>query len=69
MAIIIPIKDEKLKLLEGVITGIPHNCAIIIVSNSSREDSDRFEMEKMWWKIFATLLNATILLSIKKILI
>ena len=46
MAIIIPIKDEKLKLLEGVITGIPHNCAIIIVSNSSREDSDRFEMEK-----------------------
>lgn len=46
MAIVVPIMDEKLKLLEGVITGIPHSCTIIIVSNSSREDSDRFEMEK-----------------------
>lgn len=46
MVIIVPIKDERLKLLEGVLTGIPHNCLIIIVSNSSREDTDRFEMER-----------------------
>lgn len=46
MVIVIPIKNERLKLLEGVITGIPHNCMIIIVSNSDREETDRFEMEK-----------------------
>ena len=46
MVIVVPIKNEKLKLLEGVITGIPHNCLIIVVSNSDRDDVDRFNMEK-----------------------
>ena len=26
MAIVIPIKNERLKLLEGVLSGIPHDC-------------------------------------------
>lgn len=34
MAIVIPIKGERLKLLEGVLSGIPHDCLTIIVSNS-----------------------------------
>lgn len=46
MAIIIPIKDEKLKLFEGVISGVPHECLIIVVSNSQRKQVDRFRMEK-----------------------
>ena len=46
MAIIIPIKDEKLKLFEGVISGIPHECLIIVVSNSQRKRVDRFKMEQ-----------------------
>jgi len=45
MAIVVPIKNEKLKLFEGVISGIPHDCLIIVVSNSQIEDIDRFRME------------------------
>jgi mannosyl-3-phosphoglycerate synthase len=45
MAIVIPIKDEKLRLLEGVISGVPHDCLVIVVSNSHRERVDRFRME------------------------
>jgi mannosyl-3-phosphoglycerate synthase len=30
MAIIIPTKNEKLKLFEGVISGVPHECLIIV---------------------------------------
>ena len=52
MAIIIPTKDEKLKLFEGVISGIPHECLIIVVSNSQRGRADRFRMEKEALKQF-----------------
>jgi len=45
MAIVIPIKNEKLKLFEGVISGIPHDCLAIAVSNSQIEKVDRFRME------------------------
>jgi mannosyl-3-phosphoglycerate synthase len=46
MAIVIPVKDEKLKLFEGVISGVPHECLIIVVSNSEQEPVDRFGMER-----------------------
>jgi mannosyl-3-phosphoglycerate synthase len=46
MAIVIPTKDEKLKLFEGVVSGVPHECLIIVVSNSQRRRIDRFRMEK-----------------------
>ncbi len=46
MAIVVPTKDEKLKLFEGVISGVPHECLIIVVSNSQRKRVDRFRMEK-----------------------
>ncbi len=45
MAIVVPVKEEKLKLLEGVLSGIPNECLVIIVSNSQRSPVDRFEME------------------------
>ncbi len=45
LAIVVPIKDEKIKLYEGVLRGIPHNCLIIVVSNSKREPIDRYEIE------------------------
>lgn len=45
MAVIIPVKDEKLKLIEGVVSGVPHDCLVIVVSNSQREKVDRFRME------------------------
>ena len=46
MAIVIPVKDEKLQLFEGVISGVPHDCSLIVVSNSSRKKVDRFRLEK-----------------------
>ena len=46
MAIVIPTKDEKLKLFEGVISGVPHESLIIVVSNSQRKRVDRFKMEQ-----------------------
>jgi len=45
MAIAIPIKDGKLKLFEDVVSGVPHDCLIIAVSNSQRKHIDRFCME------------------------
>jgi mannosyl-3-phosphoglycerate synthase len=45
MAIVIPVKDEKLKLFEGVVSGVPHDSLVIVVSNSQREKVDRFRME------------------------
>jgi mannosyl-3-phosphoglycerate synthase len=46
MVICIPIKDEKLKLFEGVISGVPHDSPIVVISNSQRKRVDRFRMEK-----------------------
>jgi len=46
MAIVIPTKDEKFQLFEGVISGVPHDCTLIVVSNSSRKQVDRFRLEK-----------------------
>ena len=45
MAIVIPVKDEKLKLFEGVVSGVPHDCLVVVVSNSQRKRVDRFRME------------------------
>jgi mannosyl-3-phosphoglycerate synthase len=36
LAVVVLIKGEKLKLLEGVLSGIPNECLVIIVSNSPR---------------------------------
>jgi len=46
LAIVVPIRSERLKLLEGVIRGIPHDCLVIIVSNSQRYPIDRYRLEK-----------------------
>jgi mannosyl-3-phosphoglycerate synthase len=46
MAIVVPVRSEKLKLIEGVLCGIPHPCQIIVISNSPREPVDRYWMEE-----------------------
>lgn len=46
LAIVIPIKNEKLKVFEGVLSGIPHDCFNIIVSNSDRQPVDNSKMER-----------------------
>jgi mannosyl-3-phosphoglycerate synthase len=46
MAIVLPIMNEDLKIFEGVLSGIPHDCLIIVVSNSQRGEIDSFRTEK-----------------------
>ncbi|MCF3650914.1 mannosyl-3-phosphoglycerate synthase [Synoicihabitans lomoniglobus] len=46
MAIVVPVRNERLKLIEGVLVGIPHDCLVIVVSNSPREPVDKFYLEQ-----------------------
>jgi mannosyl-3-phosphoglycerate synthase len=45
LAIVIPIKNERLRLIEGVLSGIPNECMVVIVSNSQISPVNRFSME------------------------
>lgn len=46
MAIVVPVRSERLKLIEGVLVGIPNPCLVIVISNSPREPTDRFFLEQ-----------------------
>jgi mannosyl-3-phosphoglycerate synthase len=46
LAIVLPIKDEDIKIFEGVLSGIPHDCLMIVVSNSQRGEIDNFKKEQ-----------------------
>src|SRR2546430_7359380 len=45
LVVVIPCKNEKRSVIEGVLSGIPHDCLIVLVSNSSRTPVDRYEIE------------------------
>lgn len=45
LAIVIPCMNETRRVIEGVLSGIPHDCLIIVVSNSARRPVDRYEIE------------------------
>ncbi len=46
MAIVLSIKNEDLKAFEGVLMGVPHNCLIIVISNSRTDEIDAFRSEQ-----------------------
>lgn len=46
LSIVLPVKDEDLKLFEGVLSGIPHDCQMIVMSNSQRGEIDNLQIEK-----------------------
>lgn len=46
LAIVIPVKDEKIHLLDGVLRAIPFDCSVIVVSNSGRDAPDVYKMER-----------------------
>jgi mannosyl-3-phosphoglycerate synthase len=66
MAIVVPVKSERLKLIEGVLCGIPHPCLIIIVSNSPKEPVDRFNLERDVLRDFCTFTEKKALLVHQK---
>jgi mannosyl-3-phosphoglycerate synthase len=46
MVVVVPCMNETRRVIEGVLSGIPHGCLIIMVSNSSRRPVDRYEIER-----------------------
>jgi len=46
LAIILPIRNEDLKVFEGVLAAIPHDCFIMVLSNSQRDGVDTFRAEQ-----------------------
>jgi mannosyl-3-phosphoglycerate synthase len=45
MVIVVPCMNETRSVIEGVLSGIPHDCLIVLVSNSDRSPVDRYEIE------------------------
>lgn len=62
MAVIVPMKNEKLHLVDGVLKAIPHKCPIIIVSNSKREGPNRYRLEVDLVRHFYNLTNSKIIM-------
>lgn len=66
MAIIVPMRNERIKLVEGVLCGIPNQCLTIILSNSSREPVDRFAIEKAAFENFSRFVKKNIIVVHQK---
>ena len=45
MVIVVPCMNETRSVIEGVLSGIPHDCLIVLVSNSDKLPVDRYESE------------------------
>ena len=45
LVIVVPCMNETRRVIEGVLSGIPHDCLIVLVSNSSRDPVDRYQFE------------------------
>ncbi|MEM9674930.1 MAG: mannosyl-3-phosphoglycerate synthase, partial [Bacteroidota bacterium] len=66
MVIVVPVMEERIKLIEGVLCGIPNDCLTIVVSNSPREPIDRFYIEKDAIEHAARFMNKDILVFHQK---
>ncbi|MBX6748521.1 MAG: mannosyl-3-phosphoglycerate synthase [Micromonosporaceae bacterium] len=45
LVVVVPCKNETRKVIEGVLSGIPHDCLIVLVSNSDRVPVDQYAEE------------------------
>lgn len=66
MAIVVPMMNERLRLLEGILFAIPHSCLTIVVSNSPGEPVDRYNMEKNALENFRMFTKKDILVAHQK---
>ncbi len=55
MVIVVPCMNETRGVIEGVLAGIPHDCLIVLVSNSDRQPVDRYEIEAQTVEQFCRL--------------
>jgi mannosyl-3-phosphoglycerate synthase len=55
LVIVVPCMNETRSVIEGVLSGIPHDCLIVLVSNSDRGPVDRYEIEAQTVEQFCRL--------------
>jgi mannosyl-3-phosphoglycerate synthase len=55
LVIVIPCMNETRRVIDGVLSGIPHQCLIVLVSNSARRPVDRYEIEAQTVEQFCQL--------------
>ena len=55
LVIVVPCMNETRSVIEGVLSGIPHDCLIVLVSNSDRTPVDRYEIEAQTVEQFCRL--------------
>ena len=55
MVIVVPCMNETRSVIEGVLSGIPHDNLIVLVSNSDRAPVDRYEIEAQTVEQFCRL--------------
>ena len=55
LVIVVPCMNETRSVIEGVLSGIPHDCLIVLVSNSDRSPVDRYEIEAQTVEQFCRL--------------
>ncbi|WP_034594433.1 mannosyl-3-phosphoglycerate synthase [Hamadaea tsunoensis] len=57
LVIVVPCMNEPRRVIEGVLAGIPHDCLILLVSNSDRTPVDRYDIELRSLEEFCRLAN------------
>ena len=62
MAIVVPMKNEKIHLIDGVLKAIPSKSPIIIVSNSKKKRPNRFKHEVDLVEQFCNLTNSKVIM-------
>jgi mannosyl-3-phosphoglycerate synthase len=55
MVIVVPCMNETRKVIEGVLSGVPHGCLVVLVSNSGRAPVDRYDIEAQTVEQFCQL--------------
>ena len=66
MAIVLPIKNEDLKVFEGVLAGVPRDCQILVISNSQRGEIDNLKKEKEALELFCNVTRRNALIVHQK---
>jgi len=66
MAVVVPVKGERIRLVEGILFAVPNQCLTIVVSNSPREPVDRFRVEQQALCTFARLARKRLILVHQK---
>jgi mannosyl-3-phosphoglycerate synthase len=66
LVIVVPCMNETRSVIEGVLSGIPHDCLIVLVSNSDRTPVDRYDIEAQTVEQFCRLAGRSAIIAHQK---